>query len=150
MSSEKERERLKEEYKDHYRQLKDLKQKLYTVERRNKINEALNNMNIDVEKVKETYDEFMFKVREQVAKAEVKLDMALEKIGDLGSSDNEEDESSAQQEFEETLKSEKAKETIQQLKAEMGLLYSEIENSAAQLDTKKTIGKKKDNPSNTQ
>ncbi len=146
--SEKDRERLKEEYKDHYRQLKDLKQKLYTAERRSKINQALSNMNIDVEKVKDTYDEFMFKVREQVAKAEVRLDMALEKMGTLADIDEENESSTT--EIDEELRAEKAKETIRQLKLDMGLLYSEIEKSAAELNTPKTIGTKQKEETDTE
>ena len=40
--------------------------------------------------------------------------------------------------------SQRAKETLQQVKAEMGMLYSEIEKTAGEIKTEKTIGTKKD------
>ena len=38
----------------------------------------------------------------------------------------------------------KAKDTLKQVKAEMGMLYSEIEKTADEIQTKKTIGTKKE------
>jgi len=47
-------------------------------------------------------------------------------------------------ELDEQLKKEKARETLSQIKLEMGLLYSEIEEQANGLNVDKTIGKKSD------
>ena len=41
--SEQERERLKEEYKDHYRRIKEAKERLKHTEQKGKIAQALNN-----------------------------------------------------------------------------------------------------------
>ena len=76
MGSEEERERLKEEYKAHYREIKDLKQKLAQAERLNKIRQAM--QNIDPTSLMESFDQNVQKVQQSALEAEAKLDMALE------------------------------------------------------------------------
>ncbi|SMO95441.1 hypothetical protein [Gracilimonas mengyeensis] len=136
--SEKERERLKEEYKDHYRRIKEAKEKLRRAEQKGKISQAVQNMNAD--NLLESVDEFLGKVREKVTHVEARLDVAM---------DNLEDEDTAagqkvkQEELDEELKKQRAKQTLKQVKAEMGMLYSEIEKHAEEIHTEKTIGSKK-------
>ncbi|MDR9418548.1 hypothetical protein [Gracilimonas sp.] len=135
---EQDRERLKEEYKENYRRIKEAKERLKRSEQKGKISQAVQNMN--AENLLETMDDFLGKVREKVTHAEARLDVAL---------DNLEDESTPagskvkDEELDEELKKQKAKQTIKQVKAEMGMLYTEIEKHADEIKTEKTIGSKK-------
>lgn len=135
---EQDRERLKEEYKEHYRRIKEAKERLKRTEQKGKISQAVQNMNTD--NLLETMDDFLGKVREKVTHAEARLDMAL---------DNLEDESTPagskvkEEELDQEFKKQKAKQTIQQVKVEMGMLYTEIEKHADEMKTEKTIGNKK-------
>lgn len=135
---EQDRERLKEEYKDHYRRIKEAKERLRRAEQKGKISQAVQKMNAD--NLLETMDDFLGKVRDKVTHVEARLDVAL---------DNLEDDSSAaaskvkEEELDEELKKQKAKQTIKQVKAEMGMLYTEIEKHADEIKTEKTIGSKK-------
>lgn len=142
-NSEEERERLKQEYKEHYRKIKDAKQRLKESQQKGKIAEALNNMN--PENLLGSMDEFLGKVREKVAFNEAKWDVAMDSL------DDEELSSTAQkmkqQEHEEELKKKRAMDTLKQVKAEMGMLYNEIEKTAEEIKTNKTIGARKDNDS---
>lgn len=138
---EQDRERLKEEYKEHYRRIKEAKERLKRAEQKGKISQAVQNMNAD--NLLETVDEFLGKVREKVTHVEARLDVAM---------DNLEDDSSAagskvkKEELDEELKKQKAKQTLKQVKAEMGMLYKEIEKHADEIHTEKTIGTKKPAP----
>lgn len=140
-SSEEERERLKQEYKEHYRKIKEAKQRLKETEQKGKIAEALNNMNAD--NLLGSVDEFLGKVRDKVSFNEAKWEVAMDSL--------EEDDLSStaqkikQQEHEEELKKKRAMDTLKQVKAEMGMLYNEIEKQADEIKTNKTIGSKKGN-----
>ncbi|RNC79480.1 MAG: hypothetical protein ED557_15520 [Balneola sp.] len=138
--SEQERERLKEEYKDHYRRIKEAKEQLRQTQQKGKIAQALNNMNAD--NLLESVDEFLGKVKEKVVSAEARLDVAMDSL-------DEDDPKTAagklkQEELDAEMKKQKAKQTLQQVKAEMGMLYSEIEKHAEEIHAEKTIGTKKD------
>ena len=140
-SSEEERERLKEEYKEHYRRIKEAKERLKRTEQKGKIAQALNNMNTD--ELLGSVDEFLGKVRERVNLTEARLDVAMDGLEDeeLSSTSSK----IKQQEREEATQKHKAKQTLQQVKAEMGMLYSEIEKHADEIKAQKTIGTKKEN-----
>ena len=136
---EQDRERLKVEYKDHYRRIKEAKERLRQTEQKGKIAQALNNMNAD--NLLESVDEFLGKVKDKVYHAEARLDVAMDSL-------DEDDATNAagkfkQEELDEEIKKQKAKETLKQVKAEMGMLYSEIEKHAEEIHTQKTIGTKK-------
>lgn len=139
---EEDRERLKEEYKDHYRRIKEAKERLKQTEQKGKIAQALNNMNAD--NLLESVDDFLGKVKDKVNFSEAKLDVAMDSFDDeeLGTSASR----VKREEHEEALKKQKAKETLKQVKAEMGMLYSEIEKSAGEIQAQKTIGMKKETP----
>lgn len=135
--SEKERERLKEEYKEHYRRIRESKERLKRSRHVGKIGDALNKMNAD--ELLGSVDEFLGKVRDKVSMAEARLDVAMDSI------DDEDENSSVSQkqrseEPSEEMRKHKAKETLKQVKAEMGMLYSEIEKHADEIRAKKTIG----------
>lgn len=139
-SSEEERERLKQEYKDHYRKIKEAKERLKQTEKKGKIAQALNNMNAD--ELLGSVDEFLGKVRDKVNLSEAKFDMAMDSLEDEDLSETA--RKANKQEREEELKKQRAKDTLKQVKAEMGMLYSEIEKTADEINAKKTIGTKKE------
>lgn len=130
--SREERERLKEEYKEHYRKMREVKERLGRARKTQNIQQALRNM--DTGQMMETFDEFLFKVKSKLATVEARLDVAMESL--------EEDEKSEirEQERDESMQKIRAKETLRQVKAEMGLLYSEVEEQASALEVQKTIG----------
>ncbi len=139
-SGEEERERLKQEYKEHYRKIKEAKERLKATEKKGKIAQALDNMNAD--EILGSVDEFLGKVREKVNISEAKYEMAMDSFEDEELSDAA--RKAKQQEHEEELKKKRAKDTLKQVKAEMGMLYSEIEKTADELKAKKTIGTQKE------
>ena len=139
-SGEEERERLKQEYKEHYRKIKEAKERLKATEKKGKIAQALNDMNAD--ELLGSVDEFLGKVREKVNLSEAKFDMAMDSLEDEDLSETA--RKAKQQEREEEIKKQKAKDTLKQVKAEMGMLYSEIEKTADEIQAKKTIGTKKE------
>lgn len=138
--SDQEKERLKEEYKDHYRRIKEAKARLKSVEQKGKITQALNNMNAD--SLLSSVDEYLGKVKDRVNLVEAKLDVAMDGLDDEDSSVNAK---IVKQELDDELKKSRAKETLQQVKAEMGMLYSEIEKHAEGIKSEKTVGLKKSN-----
>ncbi|XWN38558.1 MAG: hypothetical protein ROO71_06340 [Balneola sp.] len=140
--SEEERERLKQEYKEHYRRIKEIKERGKRAEQKGKIAQAVNNMNPD--NLLESVDEFLGKVRDKVTHVEARLDVAMDSIDD----DSKLETEIKNEQHEAELKKQKAKQTLQQVKAEMGMLYSEIEKTADEIKTEKTIGTKKDQSKN--
>lgn len=137
-NSEQERERLKEEYKEHYRKIKDTKEKLRRSKYVRNVNEALNQMNAD--ELLSSVDHFLGNVRDKMSHIEARLDVAMEHFLD------ENDQSEV---IDEELRKENARETLKQIKMEMGLLYSEIEEQAKELNADKTVGKTKHSDSET-
>lgn len=77
---EEERERLKQEYEEHYRKIKEAKERLRQTEKKGKIAQALDNMNAD--ELLGTVDEFLGKVKEKVNLTEAKLDFAMDNLDD--------------------------------------------------------------------
>lgn len=130
--SEQERERLKEEYKDHYRKIRDTKEKLRRSKYVQNVNEALHNMNTD--ELLSSVDHFLGNVRDKMSHIEARLDVAME--GFL-------DEDEQKEMLNEELRKEHARESLKQIKLEMGLLYSEIEEQAKELNIDKTVGRSK-------
>lgn len=137
--SEQERERLKEEYKEHYRRIREAKERLKQTEQKGKIAQAVKNMNAD--NLLESVDEFLGKVREKVTHVEARLDVAMDSLEDEDSAGGSKLKN---EELDEELKKQRAKQTLQQVKAEMGMLYSEIEKHADEIKAEKTIGTKKE------
>jgi len=129
-SSREERERLKEEYKDHYRKIRDAGEKLRSSRYAKKASDALQQMQAD--DLLESVDHFLGKVRYKMASIEARLDLAMDDI--LNSDEDDEAERDLQ------LKKEKAKDSLQQIKREMGMLYDDLEQQAEQMQVKKTVG----------
>lgn len=130
--SREERERLKEEYKAHYRKMRETKKRMSRQQKTVKIAEALHDM--DKSQMLEAFDDLLFSVKHKIASAEARLDMAMQDLGGA------EGKSMETQELDEQLDRAKAKETLKQLKMEMGMLYKEIEDQAGSLEVEKTIG----------
>lgn len=135
--SEQERERLKEEYKGHYRKIRDTKEKLRRSKYVQNVNQAMQQMNAD--ELLSSVDEFLGQVRSKMAGIEARLDVAMDHFMD----DSGNDADTA--ELDEALKKEKAKDTLRQIKTEMGLLYRDIEKQADALKIDKTVGPEKRN-----
>lgn len=137
--SREQRERLKEEYKQHYRKMREAKQQLNRTRHKRNITEALRNM--DSSELMESFDDFLFSVKSKIASAEAQLDVAMDSLAE-----NDISTGLDEQQQDEELKKEKAKETLRQVKLEMGKLYSEIEQQANSMKVQKTIGKEKPSP----
>ncbi|NGP77192.1 hypothetical protein G3570_11140 [Balneolaceae bacterium YR4-1] len=133
--SREEREKLKEEYKQHYRKIREVKERLARSKKTQNISDALKNM--DTTQLTDNFDEFLYKVKSKIANVEARLDVAMDSLA------MSEDDAIAEVERDEELKKAKAKETLRQAKIEMGLLYTEIEQQADSISVEKTIGTKK-------
>jgi hypothetical protein len=130
-NSEQDRERLKEEYKDHYRQIREAKEKLRRSKYVKNVTDAMQQMNTD--DLLSSVDEFLGTVRNKMSHIEARLDVAMDQFMDDQPDDSELDEA---------VKKAKARDTLKEIKREMGMLYSEIEQQANDLHVEKTVGKK--------
>lgn len=128
--SEKERQRLKEEYKDHFRKMKDAGEKI----RRNRyvknVNDALHQM--DASELLSSFDHFLDQVRSKMALIEARLDVAVEEILETSELDEELDAE---------MRKQKAKESLKKIKTDMGMLYRDIEKQAEEYKAEKTVGR---------
>lgn len=129
-SSREDRERMKEEYKDHYRRIRDAKEKLRSSSYAKKAGDAVRQMNAD--ELLHSVDHFLGKLRYKMASIESKLDVAMDDI--LTNDEQKQDD------LDEEMKKEKARETLRQIKQEMGMLYDELEQQADEMNVKKTVG----------
>lgn len=130
-SSEEDRERLKEEYKEHYRKIRDAKEKVRQSKYVKNVTDAMQQMNAD--ELLSSVDDFLGKVRDKMIHLEARLDVAMDQFV--------EDDDIRKEELDESLKKERARDTLKQIKMEMGLLYSELEQQAGELKVTKTVGK---------
>lgn len=129
MGSQEDRERLKEEYKEHYRAIRDLRKKAAESERLAKISAALHNVNTDT--IMETFDHALNKVRETIEIAEAKIEMAIEShLDDHGD-----------EELHEMEQRRKVKQTLDSIRSEMGALQNDLDRKTAQIEhAAKTLG----------
>ena len=137
--SRSERERLKEEYKTHYRKMREIKERASRTKRTQNIASALKNM--DKTEMLNSFDDFLYSVKHKLASVEARLDLAMDSLVD-------ESGDVSQQEMDEEIRKSKAKDTLRQVKMEMGLLYNEIEEQANNIKVNKTIGRASENPDN--
>jgi hypothetical protein len=130
MGSQEDRERLKEEYKEHYRAIRELRKKAAESERMAKITSALENVN--AEQIMESFDNVLNKVREKIEIAEAKLEMAI----DSRLNDHHDEE------LREIENKRKAQETIQKFKSEMSGLNNVLEEKVQEIEKfEKTLGR---------
>lgn len=127
MNSREERERLKEEYKEHYRSILESKKKLEQYERKAKIIKALEQ--IDPKPVFDSLQNALGKLREKVAHAEARYETWMDDAGELR----------AQEESEEFSRQQRAKDTIRSLRAEMGSLEDELDREVSRIEKVKTM-----------
>jgi|AntRauMFilla1563_2_1112583.scaffolds.fasta_scaffold00383_4 hypothetical protein len=130
MNAQEQRDKLKEIYKEHYRSIKESKEKLASLEPKKRIMDALNDMKNSA--FMEDVDHMIDSVRESAYKAEAKIEQALD----------DQFEKEVDEEREQILKKHKAKATVDELKAQMGDVYNENEAKAKDMHATKTIGKK--------
>lgn len=133
-SSREDRERMKDEYKDHYRRIRDAKEKLRSSSYAKKAGDAVRQMNAD--ELLHSVDHFLGKLRYKMSSIESKLDLAMD---DILTTDEQK-----KSDLDEEMKKEKAKETLRQIKQEMGMLYDDLEQQAEEMNVKKTVGPKPD------
>lgn len=131
--SRSERERLKEEYKVHYRKMREIKERASRAKRTQNIASALKSM--DKTEMLNSFDDFLYSVKHKLASVEARLDLAMDSLTD------ENEDKISQQEMDEEIRKSKAKDTLRQVKLEMGLLYNEIEEQANNIKVNKTIGR---------
>lgn len=130
MGSQEDRERLKEEYKEHYRAIRDLRKKAAESERLAKISAALHNVNTD--SIMETFDHALNKVRETIEIAEAKIEMAIEShLDDHGD-----------EELHEMEQRRKVRQTLDSIRSEMGALQNDLDKKTEQIEqaAAKTLG----------
>ncbi len=130
--SRSERERLKEEYKSHYRKMREIKEKHSRAKKTQNIAQALKNM--DKSQMLESFDSFLYSVKHKLASVEARLDVAMDNL-------SEETPTKTEEQLDEEMTKQKAKDTLRQVKMEMGLLYEEIERQADSMNMNKTIGR---------
>lgn len=130
--SRSERERLKEEYKAHYRKMRETKERLSRTRKTQNIAQALKNM--DKSQMLDSFDDFLFTMKHKIASVEARLDVAMDSMLD------EHEDEIKEQKLDEEMAKANAKDTLRQVKLEMGLLYEEIEKQADSIKVNKTIG----------
>ncbi|HET6528089.1 MAG TPA: hypothetical protein VFG39_05005 [Balneolaceae bacterium] len=131
-NSQNDRERLKEEYKAHYRKMREDRERFNRAKKTQNITRALKNM--DKSQMLESFDDFLQSVKHRLTSVEARLDVAMDSLLD------EHEDAAKEQELDEEMIKENAKDTLRQVKMEMGLLYKEIERQAGSLNVNKTIG----------
>ncbi len=129
MTSQEERDRLKEEYKAHYRSIQQTRKKLAESERVAKIAKTLRDMNAD--HLLESMDTVLRTVREKIEVAEVKLEMAMQ------ARDDQEMEENGTEPVRES-----PVEAVRRIKIDMGLLQDEMEATVKAVKATKTLGPK--------
>ncbi len=136
---ENEYRQLKDSYKAHYKKINELKKKLAEVRRMEKINSALEQMKPD--ELMGSFDQLVHNLKDKISIAEAKISLALENLSSTeGVSESGIDDKVKEAENEEFLRRQKAQETLNMLKNEMGMLHDEIEEEAKSLRAEKTIG----------
>lgn len=137
MDSREERERLKEEYKEHYRQILESRKKLETYERKAKILKALDN--IDPSPVLHSFHSALGTLKEKITLAEARIETYLEE-------DEEQKQKRAVHESDEFMEKERAKETLKAIRMQMGSIENELEKKVEELGAPKTIESQEEQP----
>ncbi|AXJ00917.1 hypothetical protein CYPRO_1666 [Cyclonatronum proteinivorum] len=128
-----ERERLKETYKQHYRQILEHKRQLAAAERKSKILKSIEA--IDTRPVIEGFQDALGAVREQIAKAEARLEVWLDDRDDTAAAQS----GVSQEEVEAFERTQNARELLSKIKSEMGTIERKLDETAAGLGASKTI-----------
>lgn len=112
--------------------MREIKEQASRAKRTKSITDALKNM--DKSDLLNSFDDFLYSVKHKLASVEARLDLAMDNLID------EKKYAIDEQKMDEEMRKEKAKDTLRQVKMEMGLLYQEIEKQANDIKVNKTIG----------
>jgi phage shock protein A len=141
----KEFEQLKSEYKEHYKKLNEMKQKLMQAKHTQRIAQALEDM--DPKPVIQSVDEMVEVIRGKAAQWEAKLSVALSDTYDNLTGTDEEAEKVS--DFEQMQKKQDIKNTINEIKLQMQNLNSDIDNKEP-VKVEKTLGEDPNSSSDKQ
>ena len=133
MHNQEERERLKEQYKQHYRKIRHAKQKLRRTKTNNQVTGALRQLNNT--ELMESMSDFINGVQDKVARVEARLEVALDSLMNENEQSYPKNESAAA-----TNREQRARETLRKVKNDMGMLYRDMEEQAEKLNVDKTVG----------
>jgi len=129
VNSREERERLKQEYKEHYRSILESRKKLEQYERKAKIMKALEQ--IDPTPVLDGLHNALGKLREKVTLAESRLETYMD--------DADAQKAQAIEEAETFSREQRAKDSLKSIRMEMGSLEEEVERKVSEISAEKTI-----------
>jgi len=115
--------------------MRETKERLNRAKRTKSITDALRDM--DTTELMHSFDDILFNVKSKIASVEARLDVAMDSL-----SSGEED-ALTEEERDEELRKARARDTLKQVKLEMGKLYNEIERHADSIRVDKTIGTEK-------
>lgn len=143
-NNQQEKERLKQIYKDHYRQIRELKDQYQQNKRKASMLNALKDM--DNSELMNSMNEFIDRIKSRIAQAEARLEVALENVDDDVEAEHAKDKGDSESTMSESQadleqRKEEARKSLKRIKAEMGELYSELEKQAGNMDVEKTVGK---------
>lgn len=116
-SSREERQRLKEEYKAHYRQLLEQKKKLGQQQRLSRLMQQARDMDVNPAPVLERVQQSLGTLQEQIARAEARLEVYLDDERPVSASPVEEAE--AREEAEAFTRKQAARDLIKNMRQEM-------------------------------
>jgi hypothetical protein len=121
-SSREERQRLKEEYKAHYRQLLEQKKKLVQQQRLSRLMQQARDMEVSATPVLERVQQSLGSLQEQIAKAEARLEVYLDDKASSGADNSGENDSKAREDAEAFSRKEAARDLIRNIRREMNEL----------------------------
>lgn len=121
-SSREERQRLKEEYKAHYRQLLEQKKKLTQQQRLSRLMQQARDMEVSATPVLERVQQSLGSLQQQIAKAEARLEVYLDDKASSGADATNESDSQARDAAEEFSRKEAARDLIRKIRREMNEL----------------------------
>ena len=132
--SREERERMKQEYKEHYRQLLEQKKRLAVYERKAKVMQSLRE--IDPSPVLESFQGALQAVRERIVQAEARLEVYLDHNASTGIDKISLEETEAAEDF---TRKQNAKDILSEIRADMGTIEQEMEKKAEEITSEKTV-----------
>jgi len=141
MNASDNREQLKQKYKKHYKELLETKKQLRDLEQSKRSAKGVGGHFSTSSDLVHQMEELITKVKHRAALIESKVEVALDS---LKSDDNDHTAT-----FEQQDRKQRARDTINQIKSEMGQLYSEMETQARNLEVEKTVGVDKPSKTNT-
>jgi len=140
MNASDSREKLKQKYKKHYKELLETKKQLRDLEQTKRSTSVFTSHRTRSSDLVYQMEELITKIKHRAALIESKVEVALDNL----KGDDQEHSAS----FEQQERKQRARDTINQIKSEMGQLYSEMEAQARNLDVEKTVGNEQSSVTN--